>query len=255
MTELRVENLSVVAGGARLVEDASFGLKAGELVVLIGPNGAGKTSLLRAALGLVTPASGRSSIDGEAFADLSPSARARQISYLPQMRPLAWPSRVRDIVALGRFAHGAALGRLANSDEAAVDEAIRDCGLEAFVDRRADTLSGGELARVHCARAFAAKTPLIIADEPVAALDLKHQFAILDLFKAYVKAGGGALLVLHDLRLAGQYADRLVWMDQGRIIADGSPEETLTPARLRDVFGVEAKVLGGTIETLRPITS
>lgn len=252
MTEFRVEDLSVRVEAEILVDAASFALQAGELVALIGPNGAGKTSLLRGALGLSQTVSGRAFVDGRALPGMSPSARARQISYLPQTRPLAWPARVRDIVALGRFAHGAALGRLAAGDAEAVEQAMADCGLTDLADRRADTLSGGELARVHCARAFAAQAPLIIADEPVAALDLKHQFAILDLFRAYVDKGNGALLVLHDLRLAAQYANRLIWMDRGAIIADGTPETTLTAARLADVFGIEAHVSGGRIHSLRP---
>ncbi|GAB5456469.1 MAG: ABC transporter ATP-binding protein [Henriciella sp.] len=242
MTSLRISNLSIHAKQTVLVDRASTQLNAGELVVLLGPNGAGKTSLIRGALGLIKPASGTSELEGRAVASLSPTERAQLISYLPQIRPLAWPNRVRDVVALGRFSHGAAIGRLSDEDQSAVDTAISACDLTHLQDRSADTLSGGELARMHCARAFAANAPLLVADEPIAALDPRHQFRILDLIKRYVDQGGGALLVLHDIELAARYASRLIWMKDGRIVADGSVAETLNADRLAEVYGVSATV-------------
>lgn len=244
MTELHVENLTLSVRQTPLVEAASFTLKAGELVVLLGPNGAGKTSLIRGALGLLPNMSGTVQIDQTALAEFSPLARARQIAYLPQIRPLAWPNRVRDVVALGRFAHGVAPGKLSGKDAEAVDKALTSCDLVAFSDRAMDTLSGGELARVHCARAFATEAPLLIADEPTAALDPRHQFRILDLIKSYVDQGAGALLVLHDIELAARYADRLIWMKDRRIVAEGSVQNTLTSERLADVYGVAATIDG-----------
>jgi iron complex transport system ATP-binding protein len=174
--------------------------------------------------------------------------RARTVAYLPQQRPLAWPNAVRDVVALGRFAYGAAPGRLSREDAEAVDRAVALCDLSAFVSRAADTLSGGELARMHCARAFAAETPLLIADEPVAALDPRHQFRIMDIIRSYVERGGGALVVLHDMSLAARYATRLIWMKDGRIVANGTPAETLTPERLADIYGVQARIDGVHVE-------
>ncbi|NBC20812.1 MAG: ATP-binding cassette domain-containing protein [Alphaproteobacteria bacterium] len=244
MTELCVKDLSVTAHGKSLVDRANFVLKPGEFVALLGPNGAGKTSLVRAALGLARPAFGTARLDGEDTARLSPGQRARQIAYLPQVRPLAWPSRVRDIVALGRFSHGAAAGRLSHADAEALDHALSACDLTHLSQRRADTLSGGELARVHCARAFAAKAPLLVADEPTAALDPRHQFRILDLVRRFVSDGGGALVIMHDVALAARYASRLIWMKDARILADGPPGETLTPALLEDIYGVRAQVRG-----------
>ncbi|MHA7901422.1 MAG: ABC transporter ATP-binding protein [Henriciella sp.] len=244
MTELRITDLTIEAGKSFLVREASLDLVPGELVVLLGPNGAGKTSLLRGALGLIAPTRGESSLDGSIIGNLSPMQRARQIAYLPQIRPLAWPNRVRDVVALGRFSHGGTLGKLGDHDAEAVDRAIAACDLKHLQDRGTHTLSGGELARVHCARAFATEAPLLIADEPTAALDPRHQFRILDLIKAYVEDGGGALLVLHDIGLAARYASRLVWMKQGRIVADGPVATTLTAERLADVYGVAAQVEG-----------
>lgn len=242
MTKLVANNVSVVAGDATLVDDASLSLQTGELVAILGPNGAGKTSLLRALLGLTNIATGSSQLDGDDCSRLSAIERAKRISYLPQRRPLAWPNKVRDIVALGRFAHGAALGRLSPQDAEAVTAAVVSCDLESLADRNADSLSGGELARVHFSRAFAARAPLLIADEPTAALDPRHQLSIATLIRDFVDSGGGALVVLHDVALAARIADRLIWMRDGRIVASGTPAETLSSQIMADVYGVHAHV-------------
>ncbi|MEM9168497.1 MAG: ABC transporter ATP-binding protein [Pseudomonadota bacterium] len=242
MTELVVEDLTVRAKDAVLVDAARFALRTGELVALLGPNGAGKTSLVRAALGLALAATGDARLDGDPTATLDPAVRARKVAYLPQQRPLAWPARVRDVVSLGRFSHGVRVGKLEGADAEAVERALTACDLAALAERKADTLSGGERARMHCARAFAAETPLLVADEPTAALDPRHQFRVMDLFKTYVEEGGGALVVLHDVQLAARYASRLIWMKAGRILADGPPSETLTTARLEDVYRVYGRI-------------
>lgn len=253
MTDLTVKGLTYQVNGATLVEQASFKLVPGELICLLGPNGAGKTSLIRTSLGLEKPSFGQSMLDGESTLTLSPILRARRIAYLPQIRPLAWPNAVRDIVALGRFSHGAVLGRLKGADRDAVDRALSACDLTHLADRSADTLSGGELARMHCARAFAAEAPLLVADEPIAALDPRHQFRILDLIADFVASGGGALVVLHDIQMAARYASRLIWMKGRRILADGPPSETFTEDRLKDVYGIEARVDGLRIEMTGPV--
>ncbi len=247
MTKLVANALTVSADQKALVREASLELTQGELIVVLGPNGAGKTSMIRGLLGLETPSSGSAQLDGVELRNLSPAERAQKVAYLPQIRPLAWPNQVRDIVALGRFSHGAALGRLKAQDAEAVDRAINACDLGHLADRSADTLSGGELARVHCARAIATEAPLLIADEPTAALDPRHQFRILDLIKRFVEAGGGALLVLHDIELAARYATRLIWMKDGQIVADGSPEDTLSAERLADVYEIKAEVQNGRV--------
>jgi iron complex transport system ATP-binding protein len=243
MTELVATDISVTAGDARLVDNASLALKTGELVAILGPNGAGKTSLLRALLGLTEIAGGSALLEGQDVAHLPATERAKLVSYLPQRRPLAWPNKVRDIIALGRFAHGAALGRLSPQDAAAVADAIKACKLENLADRNADTLSGGEIARVHFARALAARTPLLIADEPTAALDPLHQLAIAQLMRDFVDSGGGALLVLHDVALAARFADQLIWMRDGQVVATGSPDETLNAELMQKVYDVRAHVV------------
>ena len=242
MTELVAKNLSVAAGDVTLLDDASLTLRPRQLIAVLGPNGAGKTTLLTAMLGLVDTCRGSTTMDGRNVASLTPAERARNISYLPQRRPLAWPNRVVDIVALGRFAHGAAPGRLSAADAEAVDYAIDACQLRKLMNRHADSLSGGELARVHFARALAARTPLLIADEPVAALDPRHQLRIAELIREFVDTGGGALVVLHDVALAARFADQLVWMSCGKIVATGSPRDTVTADLMQQVYGVRAHV-------------
>jgi iron complex transport system ATP-binding protein len=253
MTDLSVKDLTFEVTGETLVDQVSFTLTPGEFICLLGPNGAGKTSLIRSCLGLEQASRGQANLGGEDTYGLSPIMRARQVAYLPQIRPLAWPNAVRDVVALGRFSHGAAIGRLKEPDLEAVERALSACDLEHLAHRSADTLSGGELARMHCARAFAAEAPLLIADEPTAALDPRHQFRILDLIADYVSQGGGALVVLHDIQMAARYASRLIWMKDGRLVADGPASETLTPARLEEIYGVRARVTGLQIDMAGPV--
>ncbi|MEP6342175.1 MAG: ABC transporter ATP-binding protein [Maricaulaceae bacterium] len=249
---ISVENLCVKIGNTILVEDVSFALKRGELVVLLGPNGAGKTTLLKACLDIIPKTSGTVTYEDTPAADLSPQARARAMAYLPQIQPLTWPNRVKDIVALGRFAYGANPSTLKGEDQSAVDHALSDCELSHMAERSAETLSGGEQARLHFARALAAQTPFLLADEPVAALDPHHQFKVLGLIRRYVDQGNGALVILHDIALAARYADRLLWMKDGQLKADGSVAETLTVERLKDIYNVDADINGTRVELLGP---
>ncbi len=241
-SSLRLKNITVTAGGAPLVTNATLEVRTGELAALLGPNGAGKTTLMRAAAGLIPVQGGLAMLNGSPVGTFSHRDRAQALAYLPQIRPIAWPNCVRDVVALGRFAHGVSLGKLSGADADAVDRALDACDLTALAHRRMDTLSGGEIGRVHCARAFAAEAPILLADEPVAALDPRHQYQIMGLVRRFVDQGGGALVILHDVALAARFVDRMVWMTGGRIVADGPPGETLTSARMEAVYGVRAQI-------------
>ena len=234
MSGLRLENLTVLRGRTAAVNDVSLSLQAGELVGLIGPNGAGKTSLMRAALGLLPPL-GKSSLS-----DLSPLARARAAAWMPQAREIAWPVSVQTLVLLGRVPHMAAGQRHNEADHVAVAQAIPTMDLQVFESRSATELSGGEQARVLIARALAQDTDLLLADEPVAGLDPGHQIATMQTFAQSAQAGKSVLVSLHDLGLAARHCHRLVLMNHGRIMADGSPEAVLTPDNLREVFGITA---------------
>ena len=240
---IALERATCRAGDRPLLHATDLTVGLGQLTVLLGPNGAGKTTLIRVALGLLRADSGTARIGGDPVARLAAAERARRVAYLPQARPIAWAQPVRDLVALGRYAHGAAPGRLSPADAAAVDRAIAACGLEALAARPADTLSGGEQARIHIARALAAEAPMIIADEPVASLDPRHQHQVLGLLRGHVDRGGGALVVLHDLDLAARYGDRLLWMQGGAIRADGGVAETMVPDLVAEVYGVRARLV------------
>lgn len=242
MTELVLDNATVVRQQRELLKGVSLRIEPGELVALLGANGAGKSTLARAMLGLTVLHSGVATLDGEPAASVSPEQRARSVAYLPQQRSLSWPLSVFDTVALGRFAAGVRLGRLAKIDVEAVTAALQACDLAHLRERRVDRLSGGELSRVHFARALASRAPLIVADEPVAELDPWHQFQLMSFMREYVNRGNGAVVIVHDPELAARYADRLVWMVAGRVVADGSVPDTLTSHQLAHVYNMEAEV-------------
>jgi len=239
MTLLEIDRLNVSLGRKPVIRDLSFKIAEGEFVGLIGPNGAGKSTLLRTILGLA-PSQGKITIDGRTAASLSPNDRARKIAYLGQEREIAWAVPVEMLVALGRTPHRPTFAALGETDRAAIERAIGRMELEAFLGRAATELSGGEKARVLIARALAQETPLLLADEPTAGLDPSHQIGLMRLFADLAAEGRSVVASLHDLGLAARWCSRLLLIDAGRIVADGSPTEVLTPQRLRDVYGVEA---------------
>lgn len=243
MSVICVENLNLDIAGAAILRDVGVTIRKGEFVALVGPNGAGKSSLMKCALGAVAPTSGRAQIAGEDAAMMDPNTRARLVAYLPQIRPAAWPVLVEDIVALGRYAYGATTAPARRENDDAIGAALSACGLDHLRGRRSDTLSGGELARVHCARAFAARAPFLFADEVTHSLDPAGQLDVMTLIRAQVDAGVGALAILHDINLAATFADRIVWMKSGRIRADGKPGDTVCADTMNAIFGVEAEVM------------
>jgi iron complex transport system ATP-binding protein len=173
---------------------------------------------------------------------LSAAERARTVAYLPQSGSIAWPIPVRSVVALGRMPHGERSTHLTERGEAAVAAAIAAAGLHGFEARPATELSGGERARVLLARALATQAPILLADEPVAALDPRHQLLVLDVLRDQARGGASVIAVMHDLPLAARFADRVLLMHEGRIEADGAPRDVLTPAQLANSFGIEASV-------------
>ncbi|TCO70501.1 ABC transporter ATP-binding protein [Rhodovulum euryhalinum] len=234
MTGLVLSHLTVRRGPCPVVDDVSLDLRAGEFVGLIGPNGAGKTTLMRAALGLVRHR-GSSSLER-----MSAAERARTAAWLPQMREIAWPVSVEDLVALGRTPHLRPGQRLGEADRAAIGHALARMDLAGFEQRRATQLSGGEQARVLIARAVAQEAPVLIADEPIAGLDPAHQITTMRLFAGLAAEGRLVLTALHDLGLAARFCTRLVLLHRGRLEADGPPREVLSEANLARVFGLRA---------------
>lgn len=237
---LKLHDTSVIVHGAQLLHAVSFEVRPGKLVGLLGPNGAGKTTAVRALLGLQPLTSGQASLDGEPAHSLTPKQRALRVSYLPQARKLAWPIAVREAVSLGRFAYGGPMGRLGPADAAAVDDALARCSLIGFEDRSVTSLSGGELARVHLARALASQAPALIADEPTAALDPGHSFDVLATLQAQAHDGQAVLVVVHDLVLAARFCDEIILLHQGKLVIQAPPCEALSPQILSSVYRVKA---------------
>ena len=202
------------------------------LVCLVGPNGSGKTSLLHALAGIGSPL-GSVRIDGTDARRAAPAERRRLFAYLPANRDIAWPLTVRDVAGLG-------LGDCPR----ALDEALATLELSALADRRVDHLSTGERSRVLLARALAARPKLLLLDEPIANLDPLWQLRLLELLKAEAAGGRAAIVALHDLDLAARYADRLIVMNSGRIMADGDPRTLVAGPVIPSVFGIERSDAG-----------
>lgn len=234
---LVLDRVAVDLGGRRVVDRVSAAIPAGCVTVVVGPNGAGKTSLLRATAGLLRH-DGRISLGGSDIAAFAPGERARRIGYLPQRTEFAWALPVRDAVGLGRLPHGDPFGRLSLSDRAAVDAALERLDLTDFATRPVTELSGGERARVMLARVLATQAPLLVLDEPTAALDAAHQFELMELMRALAAEGRTVIAVLHDLTMAARFADRVLVLDGGQAAAFGPPDETLTETRLAETFGL-----------------
>jgi iron complex transport system ATP-binding protein len=234
---LRCDALSVRYRDRVAVRPSSIALAGGSVVALVGPNGAGKSSLLKAIAGLV-PCTGTVRV-GEQALGSSARARARTIAYLPQSPAAHWPMNVGDLVALGRLPHRAFGAAPRPEDTAAIRSAMRQTGVTALAERAVDELSGGELSRVQLARALAVQAPVLLVDEPVAALDPYHQLEIMHVLTDYAARDALVLTVLHDLTLAARFAHRIIVMHEGEVVADGRPEQVLSADTLRRYYRVE----------------
>lgn len=223
------------------LRDADVELRPGEITAICGPNGAGKSTLLATLAGLIAPAQGEIALEGKPLSAMPARERARQIGYLPQSREIAWDVDVATLVGLGRLPWRAG----AAADRVAVSAALETLDLGDLADRPVTRLSGGELARALLARVLAGEPHWILADEPLAALDLAHQVVLMRHFRALADRGLGIVLVLHDLAAAMNGADRVVVLDRGAIVAAGPPREALDADRLRQTWGVAADWLRG----------
>lgn len=234
---LDAKNVTVARDGRTIVDDASLALSTGELTILAGPNGAGKTTLVRAMAG-ITSARGTIRFDGADVAHMNPRKRAQSMSYLPQGHEFHWPMSVANIVALGREPHADPFSRQSPHDLAAIRRAMDVTELVDMASRIVTTLSGGERARVAIARALATDAPVIIADEPTTSLDERHRLIVMGLLQQIARRGAAVIAIVHDLALAMRFADRIALMQNGRIVANDTPQNALTPERIADVFGV-----------------
>ena len=237
---LTAEALHVILGGRTVLDDVSLSLSSGHLVALVGPNGAGQTTLLRALAGLV-PSQGEIRIGGDALSSLPLRERARRFAYLPQGHMVHWPLPARDIVALGRYPHGATdPARLTPADAEAVMRAMRATDVTEFSDRRVTELSGGERSRIALARVLAVEAPVILADEPTASLDPRYQIDVMKNLRAAADNGVLVIVVTHDLGLAARFADTVLVLSEGRLVSQGAPAEALSEQIMANVFRVSA---------------
>jgi len=240
------EDVVVAYRERTVLRGVSLTIAPGERVALVGPNGAGKSTLLRVLAGLVVPRSGRAFLGGDPVATLDRPAIARRLAAVPGQAALPFSARVEEVVALGRLPHEDPFRGPRAADRAAVDAAISRVGIDRLRGRDARELSLGERQLVLVALAVAQAAPLLVLDEPTAHLDLRHQVAVMELLADLNARDGTTILaVLHDLTLARHFFPRLVVLDGGQVVADGSPAAVLTRERVRSVFGVDVALTGG----------
>jgi iron complex transport system ATP-binding protein len=256
MSVLALDAASARLGGRAVLRDVTAAFRPGEITAVVGANGAGKSTLLSILAGLRRPSGGRATLDGAALADLPDRARARRIGYLPQIAEIAWPLEARSLIALGLTPY---LGLRGAQPEhlVAVESAMALVGVTDLAERRVDTLSGGERARVLLARAMVGEPKWLLADEPLAGLDPAHVLEVCAVFRQAAGTTRGVILTLHDLTAAWRLADRVVVLAGGGIVADGPPAEALAPDILASAYGVSARIGdgpgGGFVDILGPL--
>jgi len=241
---LAVESLSVAYGQAKVLDAISLAIPDGKITVLAGPNGCGKSTLLRAIRRLHTPRSGRVLLGDTDVAKLSDRDLARQIGLLAQSPSAPEDMLVEELVRLGRYPHQSMLQPWSPKDADALEAAMFGTGVAHLRDRRLGSLSGGQLQRVWIAMVLAQETSVICLDEPVNHLDMAHQIDCLDLVsRLNGEHGRTVVLVLHDLNLAARYADRLVFLKNGAVVAEGSPRELMDETLIARVFDIQCRVI------------
>ncbi|MEU2507969.1 ABC transporter ATP-binding protein [Streptomyces sp. NPDC007863] len=241
---LAARGLTLAYESRTVVEDLDLVVPDGKVTVIVGPNACGKSTTLRALGRLLKPVRGAVLLDGEELAKLPTKRIARSIGLLPQTPVAPEAITVADLVARGRQPHQAWWKQWSEEDERAVTEAMARTDVAALADRSVDELSGGQRQRVWIAMALAQETDLLLLDEPTTYLDIAHQVEVLDLVRRLNRARGRTVvLVLHDLNQAARYADHLIAMKAGRVVAQGAPSEIVTEAMVHDVFGLPSVVV------------
>ncbi|TNC47393.1 ABC transporter ATP-binding protein [Rubellimicrobium rubrum] len=244
MSRLEARDVTLGYGGRTVVEDLSLAVPDGRVTVIIGPNACGKSTLLRALARLLAPSAGAVTLDGKAIARQPTREVARVLGLLPQTPIAPEGIAVADLVARGRSPHQGAFRQWSVADEAAVEAALAATGTADLAGLRVEELSGGQRQRVWIAMALAQDTPLLLLDEPTTFLDLRHQIEVLSLVRRLNRdLGRTVVMVLHDIGLACRYADHLVAMREGQILAMGAPGEVVTSDTIRRVFDLEARVI------------
>lgn len=241
---LEVRGVTLAYERSVVFEGLDLQIEEGRITTLIGANGSGKSTLLKAFGRLLAPDSGSVHLGGRPLRELPTREIARRLAILPQKSLTPTATTVRELVSRGRHPHQSLFRPFTPRDREVVDAALTATGLEQLADRDAGSLSGGQLQRAWIALVLAQEAPTILLDEPTTFLDLSHQLDVLELVRAINRERGSTVvMVLHDLSLAGRYSDRLVVVGEGRVLADGTPWEVLTPQTLRDAFDLEALVV------------
>ncbi|MDJ0958732.1 MAG: ABC transporter ATP-binding protein [Arenicellales bacterium] len=238
---LQLTSIHVNLGKQSILRGVDLQVEQGELLGLLGPNGAGKSTLLRCILQLIPIAEGDVRLEGSFVHTIPVQERSRKIAYLAQHGPVYWPISVERLVSLGRFPHLSSWQHLSSQDENIVETTLRQTDLWHLRQRTVTTLSGGERTRTLLARALAVDAPLLLADEPVAALDPAHQLQIMDLLRQYSDTGHSVIVVMHDLTLAARYCHRIALMHEGKLIASGTAREVLKAEHLAEVYKIDAR--------------
>ncbi len=241
MNALVADTVSVTIEGSAILSSINATFARGQVTAVLGPNGAGKSTLLACLAGLRTPDAGVVLIDGTPRAALDRRELARRIGFLPQTADVHWDVDVATLVGLGRFPHRGRWGESA-ADRAAVAHAMASTDVSVFGERRVNTLSGGERARVLLARVLAGEPEWLLADEPLANLDPAHQLDGLDCLREVAAAGAGVVVVLHDLNHAARVADQVLLLRNGSVIAHGTPDAVLTEALIAQTYGVTTHI-------------
>jgi iron complex transport system ATP-binding protein len=244
MSTIEASDLTILRGGRAIIDRVSLRAEAGAFVAVIGPNGAGKSTLLMVLAGLLNPDSGAIHLESRPIVSYSRKELARKRAYLPQNPRCEWPISVERLVALGLSPTLPAFGDLPATERTRIAEVLAQSDLLDRKDQPATTLSGGELTRAMLARALVGDPEILIVDEPMAGLDPRHTLDTVRRLAGLAKTGKLVIAAVHDLTLAARYATRIFALDRGRVAADGPPHTTLTPALLRSVFDVEARIAG-----------
>jgi len=244
VTMVRLEHVTLRAGATILVNDVSLDVAGGSWCTIIGPNGAGKTSLVAAVAGLRPLSRGAVSIDGQRLDELPERARARLVAYVPQHPEIPAGMTVEEYVALGRVAFHGVMRAPAARDREAVTGVLERLELHGFRHRDGSSLSGGERQRMVLARTLAQATKVVVLDEPITGLDVRHQMDILELLKKEVaECGLTVIATLHDLTLAGLFTDRLVLLHRGEVVLDGSAYDVIRSSELAACYGTTLRVV------------
>ena len=253
---LDVQNISINYGVCAVVQDISLRLSPGRIIVLLGANGAGKTTLLKSLNGGLPVAKGTILLDEKELKDYSRREIAGRIAVIAQETETKFPVSVLEFVLAGRFAHGSAFGWETASDLEIALDCLRSCDLAGYEARQMNQLSGGERQRVVLARALATQAKILLLDEPTANLDLAHQALLFRLIRERCETGDAAAVVItHDLNLASEFADEIILLKNGRIAAQGAPEEVLTEDNLENVFGVKVFLDENPVSRRRRVTT